>query len=108
METSLKLIEAYERAGLSDNPVYGTVLFNASFVYMKLNDLVRARECAERSHAIFSSLYGPDDSRTKKVQIHLQKIQELEQKNPDFRATLSDSRLCSNCNKVKCLFCCAC
>ena len=104
---SLKLIEGYDRAGMSAHPICAAALFNASFVYVKLNDLVRARQYAERSHVICSKHFGPEDSRTKNVQIRLKDIHELELKNPEARRVVSDSRLCSNCNKVSCLFGCA-
>ena len=97
MDTSLKVLEGYERAGMSDYPDCAATLYNASFVHMKLNDLVRARECAERSYVI---LHGLQDPLAKSVEKLLKDIHELEQKNPDYRSVFSDSRLCSNCNKV--------
>ena len=108
MDTSLKLIEGYARADMSDRSDCAAALLNVSVIYIKLNDLVRAREFAERSHAILLNLYGPEHSSTKDAVSNLKDIHELEQKNPDYRRVVSDSRLCSNCNKVRCLIGCAC
>ena len=106
MDTSLNLIEACERAGMANDQAFGAILNNASQLLMLLNDLVRAREYAERLHAFYSNLFGPEHSQTKDVEKLLKNIHELERKNPDYRAGISDSRLCSNCNKVSFVFVC--
>jgi hypothetical protein len=65
-----------------------------------LKEFRLAREFAEKAHAIYLRVYGPKHSYTIDSQGNLADLLKAE-RDPEFaKAKVSDSRLCSMCNKV--------
>jgi hypothetical protein len=73
---------------------------NVSLLYLKLKELRLAHEFAEKSYAIYLKVLGPKHSDTINAHKTLAAILKME-KDPEYaKANISDSRVCSTCNKV--------
>jgi hypothetical protein len=94
------VIEHHERVYGPERTETATVYNNISSLYIELKEIRLARKFAEKSYQINLKVFGPKHSLTILDRNNLAQILEMERDPELVKANVSDSRLCSACNKV--------